>query len=238
MRLFAGYVMMFWMSLTLAAANGTNTPVSSLDRELLMVVGEGQVMRAEALLKRGANVNLAHPPWKLTPLLVASELDFTMVKFLVSRGADVNAQDRDGVTPLMRSITLRDLPMATLLLDAGAHINETDLRGHTALTYAVMRSDADIVKLLIARGAKTDVVAAMGTTTWSIAQSMRQAALIMPERPQEKHIHTAGQASHSMRNKTESLAQTQAVLDVLVEAGVQQRPQQPATFDAMQHHRH
>ena len=78
----------------------------------------------------------------------------------------------------------------------------------------------------------------MGTTPWSIAQRMREAALAMPERKEEKsHAHMAGQASHPMRNKKDSLLQTQAVLDVLVATGVQ-RPQQPASFDAMQYHRH
>lgn len=235
MRLYAGLVAVLWISLPLAAANMANVPVSRADRELLIAAGQSQVARAEALLKAGANVNTAHPPWQLTPLLVASELDFDMVKLLVARGAEVNVYDRDGISPLMRAITLRDLRMVKLLLDAGAQVNVTDHRGHTALTHAVMRSDADILKLLIARGAETDVVAAMGTTTWSLAQNMRQAALVQPERLHETHAHGAG---HAMRSKADSLVQTQAVLDVLVQAGVKQRPQQPVAFDAMQYHRH
>ena len=238
MRLYAGMVAALWFSLPLAAANMANVPVSSADRELLIAAGQSQVARAEALLKAGANVNTVHPPWQLTPLLVASELDFDMVKLLVARGAEVNVYDRDGISPLMRAITLRDLRMVKLLLDAGAQVNVTDHRGHTALTHAVMRSDAGILKLLIARGAETDVVAAMGTTPWSIAQNMRLAALAQPERLHEPHVHAVGQAGHTMRSKAESLVQTQAVLDVLVEAGVKQRPQQPVAFDAMQYHRH
>ena len=230
--------MLLWISLPIAAANVSSVTVSSADRELLMAVGQGHVARVDTLLKAGANVNTVHPPWHLTPLLAASELNFDMVKLLVARGAQVNVHDRDGITPLMRAITLRDLRMVRLLLDAGAQINVTDHRGHTALTHAVMRSDAGILKLLIARGAETDVVAAMGTTTWSIAQRMREAALVMPERRQEHAHQHAGQAGHAMRSKTDSLVQTQAVLDVLVEAGAKQRPQQPVAFDAMQYHRH
>ena len=239
MRFFASLAVLFWVSLPLAAASGPTVVVSRADRDLLMVVGQSQVARAEALLKAGANVNTVHPPWQLTPLLVASELDFEMVKLLVARGAEVNVHDRDGVTPLMRAITLRDLRMVQLLLDARAPVNVTDNRGHTALTHAILRSDADILKLLIARGAKTDVVTAMGTTPWSIAQRMREAALIQPERLHEKpHVHVPGQVGHAMRSKAESLVQTQAVLDLLVEAQVQQRPQQAVAFDAMQYHRH
>lgn len=220
------------------AANVASVIVNPADRELLMAVGQGQVARAKALLKAGASINTPHPPWQLTPLLVASELDFDMVKLLMAHGAEVNVSDRDGMTPLMRAVALRDLRMVQLLLDAGAQINVKDHRGHTALTHAVLRSDAAILKLLIDRGAEVDVVAAMGTTPWSIAQRMREAALAIPERKQEQpHVHMAGQAGHPMRNKKESLIQTQAVLDVLVAADVQ-RPQQPASFDAMSYHRH
>lgn len=236
MRLCLGMLAALWISLPLATANMSTVPVSNADRELLIAAGQGFVARAEGLLKAGADVNTVHPPWQLTPLLAASEISFDMVKLLVARGAQVNVRDRDGMTPLMRAIVLRDLRMVKLLLDAGAQINTTDHRGHTAFTHAILRSDADILKLLIARGAETDVVTAMGTTPWSIAQRMREAALIMPERDHE-HTH-AGQAGHAMRSKAESLVQTQAVLDVLVKAGVKQKPQQPVVFDAMQYHRH
>jgi len=235
-RLYAGMLAVLWMSLSLAAANTANDPVNSADRELLIAAGQGHVARAKALLKAGANVNAVHPPWQLTPLLAASELNFDIVKLLVARGAKVNVSDRDGITPLMRAIVLRDLRMVRLLLDAGAQVNVVDQRGHSAFTHAILRSDADILKLLIARGAETDVVTAIGTTPWSIAQRMREAAVIMPERAHE-HAHP-GQAGHAMRSKAESLVQTQAVLDVLVKAGVKQTPQQPVLFDAMQYHRH
>ena len=240
MRLHTCLVLLVCLSLPLpsTAAKMSNSAISPADRELLIAVGQGQVARAKALLKAGANINTPHPPWQLTPLLVASELNFDMVKLLVNHGAKVNVSDRDGITPLMRAVTLRDLRMVQLLLDAGAQINVKDNRGHTALTHAVLRSDAPILRLLIERGADVDVVAAMGTTPWSIAQSMREAALTMPELKDAKpHVHMAGQASHPMRSKKESLLQTQAVLDVLVATGVQ-RPQQTVSFDAMQYHRH
>ncbi len=239
-RLYLSLAALLWLSLPppSVAAKIANAAIDPADRELLMAVGQGQTARTETLLKAGANVNARHPPLNLSPLLVASELNFDMVKLLVARGAEVNVSDRDGVTPLMRAVALRDLRMVTLLLDANAQINSKDHRGHTALTHAVLRSDAPILKLLIDRGADVDVVAAMGTTPWSIAQRMREAALTMPEQTEEKpHVHMAGQAGHPMRDKKESLIQTQAVLDVLAATGVQ-RPQQPRSFDAMSYHRH
>jgi ankyrin repeat protein len=221
------------------AGSATNGVTRTVDRELLLAAGQGQVARAETLLKAGANINAPQPPWHLTPLLVASGLSFDMVKLLLAHGADVNVADRDGTTPLMKAIDVRDMRMASLLLDSSAQINAKDHRGHTALTRAVLRSDAPMLKMLIARGADVDVVTEMGTTPWSIAQSMRAAALAMPDRPEASphHVHTMGQASHPMRNRKESLAQTQAVLDVLKTAGVQ-RAQEQVTFDAMKYHHH
>lgn len=238
MRSYTRFIMLLFFLFNLTTANAAAVNViTPADRDLLIAVGQGQTSRVEALLKSGANVNTLHPLWRLTPVQVAAEIDYDMVKLLVARGAEVNVADVDGITPLIRAVVRRDPRMVKLLLDSGAQINVKDHRGHTALTHATLRSDADTLKLLIAQGAEVDVVTAMGTTPWSIAQRMREAALDMREQPDTHHAHKPGQASHAMRNKQESLAQTQAVLDVLVATGVQ-RPQQAVKFNAMEHHRH
>lgn len=240
MRLHASLVVLLCLSFALpwATADSETVVIKPVDRELLMAVGQGQNARVEALLKAGAEINTRHPPWQLTPLQVASDLNFDMVKLLLAHGATVNVSDRDGVTPLMRAVDLRDLRMARLLLDARAQINAKDQRGHTALTRSVLRSDPAMLKLLIERNADVDVVAEMGTTPWSIAQNMHAAALLMPEvKMDHAHVPMAGHASHPMRDKQESLTQTQAVLDLLAASGVQ-RPQQQVSFDAMKYHHH
>lgn len=240
MRLKENLVVLLCLSFSLpwTTANSAAVVIQPADRELLTAVGQGQTARVESLLKAGANINTRHPPWQLTPLQVASDLNFAMVKLLLAHGAAVNVSDRDGVTPLMRAVDLRDLSMTKLLLDAGAQINAKDQRGHTALTRAVLRSDAAILKLLIERHADVDVVAEMGTTPWSIAQNMHAAALLMPDvKMDHAHVHMAGHASHPMRDKQASLAQTQAVLGLLAASGVQ-RPQQQVSFDAMKYHHH
>lgn len=240
--------------LSVAAANAA---VTEIDLELLNAVNRNQAARVQTLLTAGANVNIRHPPLQLTPLIVASDVNFNadkkislkIVKLLITRGANVNVHDRDGLTPLMKAIGSYNLLVVTYLLDSGADVNAKDQRGHTPLTHAIMRSQSQILSLLIERGARLDVQGDMGTTPWSIAQNMRAAAQTMPEHVHDtSHAHPAQNTDpsviihapppHAMRSKDEALAQTQAVLDILEARGAIE-PQRPIThFDAMAAHRH
>ena len=235
----------------------TNAAVTEADRELLNAVNLNQSTRVEALLSAGADVNARHPPLQLSPLLVASDVNFNadkkisldIVTLLITRGADVNVHDRDGLTPLMKAIGSYDLSVVTHLLDSGADVNTRDQRGHTPLTHAIMRSQPGMLAILIERGARLDIRSDMGTTPWSIAQNMRAAALTMP-----KHVHHAGHTPpaqntdssavmhepppHAMRSKAEALAATQAVLDILQAKGATEPARTSTHFDAMAKHPH
>ena len=235
MRTHFSFVALFLLSLSACAT--PPTPAAK-QTELLDAVNAGNIARVKALLRAGANVNKFQPPLQLTPLLVAAESGTAdMVALLIAHKADVNAQDRVGETALMKAIAQRNLPMVEMLLDAGADINAKNQRGHTALTNAVLRSEPDILKVLIARGAEVEVVAAMGTTTWSMAEHMREAALKMPERD-ATHVHGAHGVAHAMRTKDEALAQTEAVLKLLSAAGAKRSQQTVKNFDAMDYHHH
>ncbi len=235
--------------LTVTAANADVTPI---DQELLNAVNRNQDARVGALLTSGADVNVRHPPLQLTPLIVASDVNFNadkkislkVVKLLIARGAHVNVHDRDGLTPLMKAIGSYDLSVVRHLLDSGADVNARDQRGHTPLTHAIMRSQPKMLEMLIKCGARLDVTGDMGTTPWSIAQNMHAAALTMSE-----HVHAAQHAQsadssvvihapppHAMRSKDEALAHTRAVLDIIKARGAVE-PQRPIThFDAMAKH--
>jgi ankyrin repeat protein len=211
--------------------------VTENDRALLHAVHQGQLARVAALLKAGADVNARHPPWQLTPLLVASAVNIATVELLLQHGAAVNVHDRDGQTPLMKAVATREAPIIARLLKAGAEIDARDHHGHTALTLAVMHSDPQILALLLRRGARTDVVTLTGTTPWSMAQALRAAALAMRESPHDHAVASAAPASHRMRTKAEALAQTQAVLGALDAVGATQ-PQQPVPHFDVLHSRH
>lgn len=245
--------MVVWL-FTMVMTTNAVAAVTEQDRELLNAVNRNQIARVAALLNSGADVNVRHPPLQLTPLLVASDVNFNadkrisleIVSLLIARGAEVNVHDRDGLTPLMKAVGSYDLLVVKRLLDAGANINTRDQRGHSALTHAVLRSQPRMLALLIERGAQLAITADMGTTPWSIAQNMRAAAMTMPE-----HSHALNHAQrvgasvatdepppHAMRSKPEALADTQAVLEILAANGAVEAARSSTNFDAMATHRH
>lgn len=253
-RLHAAIVFLLGAALTVTAANAA---VTEIDRELLTAVNRNQDARVAQLLTAGADVNARHPPLQLTPLILASDVNFnadkkislSIVKLLIARGAEVNVHDRDGLTPLMKAIGSYDLDVVKHLLNSGARIDARDQRGHTALTHAIMRSQPEMLRILIERGARTDIHSDMGTTPWSIAQVTHAAALTMPDPGHDNHHAHAAENTpstgvsheppqHAMRSKDDAIASTQAVLDILQAKGVVEPQRQITSFDAMANHKH
>ena len=64
---------LFLLSPLLFAASMNSSP-TALDKTLFEVVGTGNVSAANSLIARGANINTKHPPWGLTPLLIAPDV--------------------------------------------------------------------------------------------------------------------------------------------------------------------
>ena len=120
---------------------------------------------AEALLKRGAKVNVADAEGK-TPLYSAARRGHAhLLKMLLAKGAKVNAQTREGTTALMRACTGRPDPgPVRVLLAAGAQVDHRDLHGETALMKAAATSHTGVVRLLIGSGASVFVKSLAGLT--------------------------------------------------------------------------
>lgn len=254
MPLQVAIVLLLGSILTVTTAHAA---VTELDRELIEAVNYNQDVRVTALLDAGADVNARIPPLQMTALIMASDVNFnadkkislSIVRLLVARGANVNAQDREGLTPLMKAIGSYDLNVVKHLLDSGAQIDAYDQRGHTALTHAIMRSQPRMLQMLIEHGARTDVQSHMGTTPWSIAQVTHAAALTMSEHEHTNHpaLHadSAGTSGavhapppHAMRSKSESIASTQAVLEILKSRGIVKPQREITSFDSMATHQH
>jgi uncharacterized protein len=118
----------------------------------------------DALLDRGAPVNVAYSGNGFTPLLLACEQGFEeMAVRLIAAGADVNAASKNGRTPLM-FVAYKNPRVARLLLDKGADIHAVDDMGRTALYEACGAGIAEIVELLLDRGADTKAADLDGST--------------------------------------------------------------------------
>src|SRR5262245_55592844 len=82
----------------------------TLDQQLIVAVGRGDIAAVADLIAKGADVN-AENDLRATPLCSAAEHGYyDIVKLLVERGADVDAKDMEfGRTPLRNaSVRTRD----------------------------------------------------------------------------------------------------------------------------------
>ncbi len=155
------------------------------DTALLAAVKAGDVSGAEALLKRGADIEArnrdSHFPWReeeFTPLaLAASGGNVPMVKKLLAHGADVNAKTerRDGSPS-------RDIIISTaaekgrtqivrLFLAAGADVDARTGMGVTPLMLAVRGKHLRTAELLLQQGANRNARDERGFTAANFAKT-------------------------------------------------------------------
>jgi uncharacterized protein len=208
------------------------------DWKLLEAAYRGDVTEAERLIEAGAEVNRAHRPWGLTPLLVAVGISEPVTDLLLRTGADVNAKEREGVNVLMKAIHGGKPEVVHRLLQEPELVIDTPgPRGNTALTYATLYGHAEMVEALIEKDADVNVARANGTTPKAIADHMHALTLAMPEsgahhghhdhHNHEGHRHQ-GHAGHDhpMRTRAEAVASYTRVLAALDNAGAEKAPQQ------------
>lgn len=142
----------------------------TLNEHLLKSVSEGSLENVKKDIKNGANVNYFGPQSKLTPLMLAVELNrVDIVKFLIDSGSDVNAkmdlsQSSESLTPLLLACQnvpvekkgIKDKTMIMkALINAGAKINiEQD--NFSPLQYAASIGNLSLVKYMLKHGAEVN----------------------------------------------------------------------------------
>ena len=198
---------------------------TQLDRALFQAVSEGNITLADRLIEQGANVNVKHPPWGLTPLLIASDVSREMVKFLLGKNADANAADREGITVLMRAVHSRDAENVKEILYALPKLEAKGTWNNTALTYAVVQGNPEMVKALLDAGADINTTRADGMTPLDMAnRRLIQALSLQDEEPAIPH-NAASASQHygfSMVHdapKADIVNASRAVLSLLQKAG-------------------
>jgi ankyrin repeat protein len=147
------------LAATLIAADGNNP-----SEAFYAALRANDLPRLDAILKQGANVNIADNTGA-TPLMYAASVGSAdAMKLLLDNGADVNLKSNADTTALMWSVT--DIRKVRLLLEHRADVKTVSKRGRTALFLAALSDPSvDIVRLLMAAGADAKTVDAMKRTT-------------------------------------------------------------------------
>jgi ankyrin repeat protein len=106
------------------------------DNKLLEAAKNGDLIKVQTLLEKGANPN-AEDDAGLTPLHYAADLGYVeIVKLLLERGADPKAKDNKGSTPLHWAAFFGHVDVVRVLLERGADPRIADNEGHIPLDYA------------------------------------------------------------------------------------------------------
>ncbi len=148
--------------IVIAAAALISSPGCSrlLASDLRLAACDGDLGKAENLLKRGASVNA--PDFQGSSALIDVEAckhhddpsRVQLVELLIAKGAATNHQDADGSTALMYAARNGDTQAVNALLRNGALVNLADKKGETALMKAAASScTEETVRALLSAGA-------------------------------------------------------------------------------------
>ncbi len=120
---------------------------------LIAAVSQDSLTGVEALLKRGARVDVVDKAgW--TPLHFATffSTETTVMKALIGAGANVNAQNDRGITALYFAAATGHEDQVKLLLDSGADRSIASKAGWTPLRISKVKGIEPIAKLLDPEG--------------------------------------------------------------------------------------
>ena len=157
------------LGLVLCTASVVAQDAASSSDAFYSAIRANDLTRLQAMLKGGADVNVADPRGGSTPLMhAAASGSVEAMKLLLDHKANVNAVNSGGATALMMSVT--DVEKVRLLVARGADVNVATKRGRTALLLAAMTDrSAPVVRLLLTGGANPKVVDALKVTALGAA---------------------------------------------------------------------
>jgi ankyrin repeat protein len=163
---------------------GEHTGNAALDQALYQASTPEE---AEALIKKGANVNAKNTKngwpciYKCAYLarFAGGRSEANVAYVLLKHGADVNVWTPEGNTPLGVAVMGDDKELVDLFVEHGADVNfcKPD-HGCTALHVAAINGNVPLVEYLIQRGAKVDAKDATGKMPVDCAREYKEEATV------------------------------------------------------------
>ena len=207
----------FLLLLFTATDSGNTTPnQQQLDRMLYEASGRGDIKKVSELLRSGANVNKAHEPGNMTPLIIAAENDITVVTLLIKQGAHPNWQNQQGKTALTIATYANKTDIVKLLVQHGADPDIIDDFGDTALMSAVFRGNPDLVQYFVKLGADPLQDNKRGDSALDVA--IRLVAYVEKMDDTTSHDHHHGDDDHVVTDKKSALIDRNKIVKILQSA--------------------
>jgi ankyrin repeat protein len=153
---------------------------------LMWAAAEAHPDVVEALVKLGANVNMASKAGFTALVFAAIKNDAKSIRTLLVAGADPNYKLPSGTKTLVVAASYSSATAAAALVDGGADPNVADHGGKTPLHVAAQVGDVELVKKLLAKGANPNARTGKGDA--SVPFFRRVAGELTP-------LHVAAKAS-------------------------------------------
>ena len=150
------------------------TDPALIDKERLLRFSTiGDIEKVTAILKKGANVNVADEQGR-TPLILASEQGhLDIVQSLLRAEADIHAIDKRGHNALLIATDNGHFPVVNWLLNANGNSNTQDKNGNTPLILATQKRDQKLVMALLTHGADVEIKNINDRSAIQIAKSKK-----------------------------------------------------------------
>lgn len=149
-----------------------------LEKKLLKAVLEGDTVRVESLLAKGADPN--HTIGQNESMLIcATERGFyDVAQVLIDHGAEINHQTKNGENALMRAVKFGRYQVAKDLISQGIDMSTIPNRASSPLHHAVTRLDFSMVRLLLENHANVNQKNSQGHTPLHLAATFQNPLFI------------------------------------------------------------
>ena len=137
------------ISSSLPTQPANSSPNNHDDYYLLEAAEYGEISDMEALLKKGANINVTDSNGNNILLCSIISGCFDAMKWLVlEKKVPLNGQDKDGYTALLLAASFGQLEMVECLVTHGADLYLTNNEGQTALDVARVKKRTAVIQFL------------------------------------------------------------------------------------------